>query len=92
MLTIDLLIFLTAGELHLGRVDDDDVIAGVEKRRERRLVLALQKTSGNSRNSAEHPAVGIDHVPAAGRRVLLRGRHERRHSREYLSRSNRCKG
>ena len=68
MLPVDLLIFLAAGQLHLRRVDDDDVIAGVDERRVGRLVLALQQPRGHGRDAAEHLAVGIDDVPAAARR------------------------
>ena len=41
MLALNLLIFLAAGELHLGRVHHDDVIAGIDERGIRCLVLAL---------------------------------------------------
>ena len=40
---IELLVFLASGQLHLGRVDDDDVVPGVDERGVDRLVLALEQ-------------------------------------------------
>ena len=65
VLAVDLLIFLAAGELDLRRVDDDDVIAGVDEGGVGRLVLALEQPRGHGRDAAEHLAVGVDDVPAA---------------------------
>src|SRR5260370_8516646 len=48
--------------LHLGRVDDDDVIARVDERRIRRLVLALEQTCGDGGDAPEDPAFGVDDV------------------------------
>src|SRR5215203_1300925 len=42
---VDLLFFLAAGQLHRSRVDNDDVIARVDKWGIGRLVLALQQTN-----------------------------------------------
>ena len=80
VLPVDLLIFLPTGELHLRRVDDNYVIARIDERRVAGLVLALEKAGGNRRDAAEHPPVGVNDVPAAGCRSLVRTGDERRHS------------
>ena len=45
-MAINLLIFLTAGELHGGGIDDDDVIAGVDEGGVGGFVLALKQLGG----------------------------------------------
>ena len=65
VLPVDFLIFLAAGELDLGRVDDDDEIAGVDERGIGRLVLALQQAGSEGREASEHLTLRIDDVPAA---------------------------
>ena len=86
VLPVDLLIFLAAGELHLRRVDDDDVIAGVDERGVGRLVLALEQARGPGGDAPEHLAVGVDEMPAAAVRGVLRAGHERRHSQKPFRR------
>src|SRR5258706_103183 len=76
VLAIDLLVFLTARELHRRGVDDDDMITGVDERRVRRLVLALEETCRSGRNAAEHLPVGVDEMPGRARRGAG---YERRH-------------
>ena len=65
VMAIDLLFFLAAGELHLRRIHDDDVIAGVDEGRVDRLVLALQQPRSDGGDPAEHLPFGVDDVPAA---------------------------
>ena len=62
---IDLLFFLAPGQLHFGRIDDDDMVAGVDKRGVGGLVLALEQTGRQRRDAAEHLPVGVDDVPTA---------------------------
>ena len=80
VLAINLLVFFAAGELDLGRVDDDDVIAGVDEGRVGRLVLALKEPRRNGGDATQHLPVGIDDVPADVVGRVLRVGHERRHS------------
>src|SRR5438270_101714 len=49
VLTVDLLIFLAARELHLRGVDDDDMVPGVDERGVLSLVLALEPALGRTR-------------------------------------------
>jgi hypothetical protein len=42
-------------------------------------VLALKQPSSHGGNPAEHLAIRVDDVPAAGFRDMLRGSDERRH-------------
>src|SRR5437879_5179292 len=56
---------LGAADLDLGGVDDDDVVAGVQVRGERRLVLAAQDLGHAARKAAEDLVRGIDHKPIA---------------------------
>ena len=63
MIPIELLLFLAAGQPDLRRVDDDDVIAGVDVRRVDRLVLALEQAGRLGRDPAEDLAFGVDDVP-----------------------------
>ena len=65
MAAIDFLFFLAPGQLHLGRVHDDDVVAGVDKRGVGGLVLSLEQTGRQRRHAAEHLPVGVDDVPTA---------------------------
>src|SRR5262249_11854621 len=57
---------LVAGHLHLGGVDDDDVVAAIHVRRVGRLVLAAQAVGDDAGETAENDAVGIDHEPLLG--------------------------
>src|SRR5438046_979909 len=61
---------LRAGHLHPGGVDDDDVVAAVEVRRERRLVLAAQHLGYARSKAAENLIRGVNHEPV---RVLQVG-------------------
>src|SRR5256885_8690530 len=54
---------LRAGHLHLGGIDDDHVIAAVQMRRERRLVLAAQHLGHTGRKAAEYLIRGVHHEP-----------------------------
>src|SRR6267378_209902 len=54
---------LGAADLDLGRVDDHHVVACVEVRRERGLVLAPQDLRHRARKAAEDLVRGIDHKP-----------------------------
>src|SRR5262245_10579207 len=62
----DLVGQLVAGHLHLGGVDDDDVVAAVHVRRVGRLVLAAQAVGDDAGKTAENDAVGIDDIPLLG--------------------------
>ncbi len=62
---IQLLLFLAPGQFHLGRIDNDNVIAGVDKRGIGGLVLSLKQSGRQGRDTAEHLPVGIDDVPTA---------------------------
>ena len=79
---IELLLFLAARQLDLGGVDDDDVVAGVDKRGIGRLVLALQQPGCQGRDAAEHLAVGVNDVPAAV--DGFRGSYIRPHETRFL--------
>src|SRR5262249_9115246 len=57
VLPVNLLIYLAARELYFRGLDDDDVIASVEKRHVYRLVLALQQAGSRGRKATEHDAV-----------------------------------
>ena len=61
---VDLLVVgLALGEHDLVGVDDDHVVAGVDVRGERRLVLAAQHAGGLGAQATEHEPVGVDDVP-----------------------------
>ena len=64
VLEVLLLLELAAGDLHLGRVDDDDVVAGIHMRRERGLVLAADDAGDFGREATEHHALGVYDEPA----------------------------
>src|SRR6478752_3555110 len=61
----ELLLTLLAGQRDLAGVDDDDEVATVDVRRERRLVLAAQQRRGLGREAAEHDVGGVDDDPVA---------------------------
>ena len=61
-----MLLRLARGEHHLGGVDHDDVVAGVDVGGERRLVLAPQERGHLGGQPAEDQAVGVDDAPGAG--------------------------
>lgn len=54
---------LVLGEHHLGGIDDDHVVATVDVRGERGLVLAAEQPSCLGAQTAEHQIFGVDHVP-----------------------------
>ena len=58
-----LLFGLAAGDLHLRRVDDDDVVTGIHVRGEDRLVLAANDLRDFSSETAEHHAVRVHDEP-----------------------------
>jgi hypothetical protein len=57
------LVQLVAGDLHLGGVDDDDVVAAIHVRGELRLVLATQPVGDDNGQTAQNDALGIDQDP-----------------------------
>jgi len=61
----ELVLGLARGQDDLGRVDDDDVVAGVEVRGEDRLVLAAQEASDLGGETPEDHALGVDDMPVA---------------------------
>ena len=58
-----LLVELLAGEGNLVRVDDDDVVAHVHVRGERRLVLPTEEGSGLGCQATEDDVGGVNDVP-----------------------------
>src|SRR5262249_45267178 len=64
VLPIDLLVFFTTRQFHLGRVDNDDVITRVDERRIYRLVLSLKQARRRGGNPTEHPSLRVDEVPS----------------------------
>ena len=58
-----LLVELLAGQSDLVRVDDDDVVAHVHVRGERRLVLPTEEGSGLSCQATEDDVGGVNDVP-----------------------------
>src|SRR5690554_3298218 len=61
----ELALGLVRGEHDLVGVHDDDVVAGVDVRRERGLVLAAQDAGDLGGHAAEHEVLGVDDVPGA---------------------------
>src|SRR3954451_21179164 len=59
----DLGLPLVAGQRHLAGVDDHHVVAGVDVRGERRLVLATQEGRGVSSQAAQDDVRSVDNVP-----------------------------
>ena len=88
---------LAAGELHLLRVDHDDVVAAIHVRREGRLVLAAKDARDLRRQAAEDQTMGIDHEPLL---LDLRGlggigfhcRHQTRCSLQRAANERRWRG
>src|SRR5215472_15691413 len=62
---VDLAVHLVAGHQHPRGVDDDHVVAGVQVRCVRRLVLAFQDLGDAAGEATQSHARGIDHVPVA---------------------------
>jgi hypothetical protein len=85
VLAVDLLIFFAAGQLDLGRVHHDHVIADVDKGGIARLVLALEEACCSGGNPSENLAVGVDDVPAAAGGRAVGAGHERRPAKLNLS-------
>src|SRR5581483_4734235 len=65
--------------LHLLGVDDHDVVAAIDVRREARLVLALEAQRHERREAAQHDAVGIDEDPLLVLRCRLGRQRYGRH-------------
>ena len=62
----DLLVLgLATREDDLGCVDHDHMVAGVEARRERWLVLAAQQRGDLRAHATQHETVGVDDMPGA---------------------------
>jgi len=55
---------LAAGDADLGRVQHDDVVAGVDVRREFGLVLAAQALGDLRREAPQHFVLRVDDIPA----------------------------
>ena len=62
---VKLLFFFAPGQLDLGGIDNDDMVAGVDKGSVGGFVLPLKQPGRESGDPAEHLPVGIDHVPTA---------------------------
>ena len=52
-----------AGQHDLFRIDYDDVVPAIEVGSEGRLVLAAQQSSHLGRQTPQHDALGVNHVP-----------------------------
>ena len=63
--SVDLGIFLGAGEHDLIGIDDDYEVAGVDVGGEGGLVLAAEEAGGFDSDLAEDFALGVDHIPLA---------------------------
>src|ERR1700722_8957874 len=62
-----------AGQLYLGRIDDDDEVAGVLIGREIRAMLPPQNARGARCNPAEGAPFGVDHHPmTSAQRAFVR--------------------
>jgi hypothetical protein len=82
VLVVDLVLQLLAGEPHLARVDDDDMVAAIDMRGEARLVLAAQDIGDDRSEPPDHQTVGIDQMPFLlhlTRLGRLGGLHQRLH-------------
>ena len=63
VLVIDLVGQLLAGELHLARVDDDDIVTAIDMGREAGLVLATQDICHGRSETANDEAFRVDQDP-----------------------------
>ncbi len=63
VVVINFLVALAAGQHGLGGVDDDDVVAVVDVRRVRRLVLAAQTQRHDRGEAANDKSGGVDRHP-----------------------------
>lgn len=63
VMIIDLVFQLVAGHPYFGRIDHDDVIPGINMRREFRLVFTTQPSRNFARQAAQRAPAGIDQVP-----------------------------
>ena len=63
VMVIDLLVALAAGEHHLLRIDHDDIVAVIDMRRERGLVLAAQPERDDRGEATDDETRRIDHHP-----------------------------
>jgi hypothetical protein len=81
-----LLLELAARQLHLRRVDHDDEVAGVDVRREGRLVLPAQHRRDAAREATQGKVGRVDHPPLALGGSLRRLRDEALRDRRGLDR------
>ena len=65
MPVVHLLVELLPRDRDLLGVDDDDEVAGVDVRRERRLALAAQAVGDHGRETAQGLPLGVDDEPVA---------------------------
>ena len=63
MVIVDLLLCLTTGQMHLGGIDDDNMVAHVLVRRVGRLVLPPQNVCDPTRQATERLSFGVDDEP-----------------------------
>jgi len=73
MPVVHLLLELLTGEADLGRIDDDDEVAGIHMGREMGPVLSSENASGLNRESSENLVFRVDHQPFSLYFPLLRG-------------------
>ena len=69
-MAIDFLLFLTAGELHLGGVDNHNMVTSIDKRRVAGLVLTHQHKSSLASQLTEDLTFRVDNMPCAGNTIL----------------------
>ena len=69
-MAINFVVFFPAGEMDFGRIDDDHVIACVQKRRVRRLMLAHQQHRRFTGELAQNHVLGVDDMPLANNAVF----------------------
>ena len=69
-MAIHLVVFFSAREPDFVGVDDDHVIAGIQKRRVGRFILAHQQHSRFAGELAQDHVLGVDDMPLANNAVL----------------------
>ena len=63
VLIIDLLAELAAGEAHLIRIDDDDIVTAIDVRGIAWLMLAAQDVGDNGGNATNDETIGVNQMP-----------------------------